>query len=348
MTGLLARDSTGQLDDHVRRLREDRASRTNTEAGSSFENEFVTQSVMLDMVIDNFLKPLDGYKGLAYIGDPVSSACLVDLFLYMNETDFFQGIPPWYSDLVAPIFTHTRQGDLTQAIAAARKALQVAERDGHVLVASKFRQICRKLGEFDVSNDYDAHQAMLSRLAETSSIFLSEVLGYLAKHDTPAAYQHAKQAYDESQLSKAFLPLLRLLGDDLPPLFASIFDNLPQLEVGFNGLGRLVELLEPYKEASLEDKREWVELVWKIRKLVTDLNNQSRPLDMEWAYKARDVFNDQNQLANEMGVDVEVVRKSQDIWSNVFKAAAEDTSEKVTEVDDQAAEMTEEGVADQD
>lgn len=271
----------------------------------------------------------------------------------MHEVDFGQGIPPWNSDLIAPILTHTRQGDLTQAIAAARKALQVAERDGHVLVASKFRQVCRRLGELDVVNDYDAHQAMLSRVAENSSLFLSQVLAYLAKHDTPAAYQYAKQSRDEGQFGKAFFPLMELLGEDISPFFASMSDNLPQSEVSFNGLERLVQLLEPYKEVSLEDKREWVDLVWKIRNLLTDLNDQSRSMDMELMYKARDVFNDPNQLANEIGVDAEVVEEFQDMWSNVLKSGQswdeiQNILERVTEVDDQAAEMMEEGGAAQD
>ena len=167
-----AKDSTVQLDDCFRKLQENRARRPNTEAGSSFEDEFATQSVLLDTMVDNFLKPFDGYKGLQYM-TPVSAAWYTDLILYMHEVDFAQGIPPWYIDLLAPILTHTRLGDLVQAIAAARKALQIAERDGHVLVASKFREVCRRLGELDIVNDYDAHQAMLSRVAENSSLFLT-------------------------------------------------------------------------------------------------------------------------------------------------------------------------------
>ncbi|KAH8703572.1 hypothetical protein BGW36DRAFT_443882 [Talaromyces proteolyticus] len=344
-------DSTVQLEDYVRKLREDRARRPNTAAGSSFEDEFATQSVILDMMVDNFLKPFDGLKGLHYVGNPVNMAWYADLIFYMHKVDFFQGIPPWYSDLIAPILTHTRQGDLAQAIAAARRGLQVAERDGHVLVASKFRQVCRRLGELDVADDYDAHQAMLSRVAENSSLFLRQVLDCLAKHDTPAAYRHAKQACDEMQFSKASLPLMKVFGKHLSPLFASMSDNLPQLEVSFNGLERLVEFLEPYKEVNLEDKREWVDLVWKIRNLLTNLTDQSRSMDMEWAYKASEVFNDPNQLANEIGVDAKLVKGAQEMWSNVFKAGQswdelQNDLERVTEVHDQATEnMGEDGAA---
>ena len=146
---------------------------------------------------------------------------------------------------------------------------------------------------------------------------------------------------------------MKLLREDLPPLFASIFDNLPQLEVSFNGLERLVELLEPYKEVSLEDKKEWVDLVWKIRNLVTDLSHQSRPMDMEWSCKARDICNDPKQLANEIGVDAEVLEEFEDMWSNVMKSGQscdeiQNILERVTEVDDQAAETMEEGGAAQD
>jgi hypothetical protein len=83
-----------------------------------------------------------------------------------EELDFFKSLPPRYTDLVAPILAHVLQANLTQAITAARRGIQVAERDGHVLVASKFRQVCRLLGEWDAAYDYDAHQAILSRVAE--------------------------------------------------------------------------------------------------------------------------------------------------------------------------------------
>lgn len=305
------------------------------------------------MMVDDFLKPFDGYKGLQYMGTPVNATWYTDLIIYMHEVDFAQGIPPWNIDLIAPILTHTRHGDLTQAIAAARKALPVAERDGHVLVASKFCQVCRRLGELDVVNDYDAHQAMLSRVAENSHLFLRQVLVYLAKHDTPTAYQHAKQARDEMQCAKAFFPLIKLFEGELSPLFASMFQNLPQLELSLNGLERLVELLEPYKEVSLDEKKVWVNLVWKSRNLLTDLNDQSRPMDLEWSCKARDICNDPKQLANEIGVDTEVLEEFDDMWSNVMKSGQswdeiQDILERITEVEDQAAETMKEGDAAQD
>ena len=114
---------------------------------------------------------------------------------------------------------------------AAGRGLQAAERDGHVLVASQFHQICRRLGDLDTAYDYDEHQALRTRMAEFTIPFLHELLlTHLAKHNTPAAYLHAVPARDEMQIGMALAPLLELSQEHLPAFFASLMENLPHIQ----------------------------------------------------------------------------------------------------------------------
>lgn len=92
---------------------------------------------------------------------------MADIYSFMSsDLEFEMSRPPWYTDKITPVFTHLSNGNIERASAAALRALDTAENDGNVLLASNLRHLCRRLADLDTIDEDDKHQTQLARIAE--------------------------------------------------------------------------------------------------------------------------------------------------------------------------------------
>lgn len=256
-------------------------------------------AAMLPLALHSFvgsiLPPEQGHD------DSPSSAWMKDVYSFMaGDLEFEMSIPPWYTHEITPVFAHLRNGNIDKASGAALRALNTAENDGNVLLASNLRHLCRRLADLDTIDEYDKQQTQLACIAERSVPFLRNLLlNYLAGHDTPGAYQYVK---DERIKLEALLPLLRLIMEVAPQLddetapesVASFWKSTPRdvsfPEIGLAGMDQLVQLLEPFKEQRLEDKMEWARLIQRLWDLMDNLVNQHTPSERDWILKLYEVY----------------------------------------------------------
>jgi hypothetical protein len=225
--------------------------------------------------------------------NPTANAWILDILTFMEtDIDFMSSMRAWYMHTLIPIFTHLRKGNISRAITAALSGLNVAERDGDTLLASNFRQLSRRLADLDTLDEYDVQQTKLSRTAEVSVPMLRDLLlVYLATHDTPGAYEHVKNERIKSEAMIQTFSILRkamkgVSSEAFPGDLGSLWSNMPEsdalAQIGLDGVDQLLGLLEPYKDAKLEDKKVWVRLIQQIWDLMDDLCGRNTPDDQAW------------------------------------------------------------------
>ncbi|KAJ5930486.1 hypothetical protein N7466_005979 [Penicillium verhagenii] len=267
------------IEDTLKSIREG-AGQDSSELGG----ERAGQTLILEFVLDT-IKYFNGQDET--VSSPAQFTWMFDMIQFMEKIEFFRSLPPWYITEVRDIFAHLRRGNIPLAMAAAERGLYSAESDGHVLVAANFRQVCHRIGEMDTAGEYDAVQTQIARIGPNSSELLRGILNSLASHDTPSAYLEANLAYIQMNVSLKLMPIFQ---DFLSPHMQSLVQSSPERNVAFEGLERLVALLEPYQSARLEDRREWVCLVQAILDLTAELADQTGPSQREWMVKAMQMF----------------------------------------------------------
>jgi hypothetical protein len=227
--------------------------------------------------------------------DPTINGWIMDILSFMEtDIDFMLNLRPWYMHKLISIFTHLRKGNIPRAITAALSGLNVAERDGDILLASNFRQLGRRLADLDTIDEYDVQQTRLARTAEQSAPLLRDFLViYMANHDTPGAYQHIENERIKLKAMVLEFSTFRTIMKSISSMITapdqkSIWENMPEsnafAQTGLEGLDQLLGLLEPYKNAKLEDKTEWVHLIRQIWDLMDELTDQNTPEDRAWIH----------------------------------------------------------------
>ncbi|CAG8932802.1 unnamed protein product [Penicillium salamii] len=250
-------------------------------------NSLPDHAVMTSFAMDQFRRCI--LSPTKNRDDPTINGWIVEILTFMEtDLDFTSSMRPWYIQKLIPIFTHLRNGNISRAIKASLNGLSIAERDGDTLLASNFRQLSRRLADLDTIDEYDIQQTNLARTAENSVPIFQDLLTiYLAKHDTPGAYEHVKNQRgklraDGIMFSALHEAMQRISGDSL----GSLWDNAPKTDAffqnGLEGWDQLLVLLEPYKDAKLEDKQEWVCLMKEIWKLMDELFDRNTPEDQAW------------------------------------------------------------------
>ncbi|CAG8249791.1 unnamed protein product [Penicillium salamii] len=279
-------------------------------------NSLPDHAVMTSFAMDQFRRCI--LSPTKNRDDPTINGWIMDILTFMEtDLDFMSSMRPWYIQKVIPIFTHLRNGNIPRAIKASLSGLSIAERDGDTLLASNFRQLSRRLADLDTIDEYDIQQTNLARTAENSVPILQDLLTiYLAKHDTPGAYEHVKNQRGKLRADGIMFSALReamqrMSGNSLGPLW----DNAPKTDAfsqtGLEGWDQLLVLLEPYKDAKLEDKEEWVCLMKEIWKLMDELFDRNTPNDQAWIQdlykthpeprKVRDLWSDQGVSNHDSG-----------------------------------------------
>lgn len=151
--------------------------------------------------------------------------------------DFMRSLPPTYHQ-------NCDQSYLQLAAKAARKAIQDCDRDGNVLAAWRFRQLCHLIDDVNPSDDYDAHQRLLEHVIAVSDIASRYPLSLLVDHNMPEVYTTWSLA----------LSCMKMFASGVTQ-----FENdSGSSALSFEGKEQLLKLLEPHKGKKLEDKAQWV------------------------------------------------------------------------------------------